>query len=250
MNNVTLVITSCGRMDLLDKTISSLQATDWNDFAFKILIEDSGDKEIWNYLDKTYINTFDLIIKNEKNLGKHASIDTAYSHVKTKYIFHCEDDWWFFRPGYVKDSLRILERYAWVSMVSLRSTYWDMHKNGYQLSADTRHVVDDKIAFYTMKDKSEKNPMHGYSLNPGLRRLGDVKEMGSHVLLGGEYKFSAWFLSHGKQMVFLENSAVDHIGWGRGLSDPNQGKSIFIKNVKNLIKAILNIFGAHYILHN
>lgn len=30
---------------------------------------------------------------NKKRLGQIASIDLAYSYVKTKYVYHLEDDW-------------------------------------------------------------------------------------------------------------------------------------------------------------
>lgn len=244
-----MVITSCGRRDLLDKTISSLMDTDWGEFSNKIIIEDSGDAEMNEYLHDRYHDVFDLILCNERNLGKHASIDKAYSYVETEYVFHCEDDWFFYRKGFVRDSLTVLENCPAVSMVGLRSFYWDYLKHHAQFAIKERYVVEC-VPYYTILDESPKNPMNGYSLNPGLRRLEDVRRMGSHAELGGEYRFSAYFLARNMEMVVLENAAVDHIGWGRGLNDPKMGKYLQIKKLKNLAKAILNLFGANYILHN
>ena len=49
------------------------------------------------------------MIINEKRLGQMKSIDKAYSEVDTEYIFHCEDDWKFFKNGFIEKSMKLLE---------------------------------------------------------------------------------------------------------------------------------------------
>jgi len=247
MSDVTFVITSCGRRDLLDQTLQSLFDTDWSLFDCKILVEDSGDPKMKEYLDQKYADVFDLIIFNDVNIGKLKSIDAAYSYVKTKYVFHCEDDWFFYRQGFLKDSIKILEHDENISMVSLRSYYWDFQYNS-QLILDERIDLEN-IAYYKLKDRNEKTPMNGFCLNPGLRKLQYQKNLGRLQDIGAEYLLSKAYLNDGKYMVLLENSAINHIGWGEGLEDPGK-EPLYYRKVKNLIKAFLNLFGAKYHLIN
>ena len=50
MSTVTLVITSCGRFELLEKTISSL--VNRYPFTEKIIIEDSGNVKVINKIKR------------------------------------------------------------------------------------------------------------------------------------------------------------------------------------------------------
>ncbi|OTD27203.1 glycosyl transferase family 2, partial [Escherichia coli] len=52
MSTVTLVITSCGRFELLEKTISSL--VNRYPFTEKIIIEDSGNVKVINKIKEKY----------------------------------------------------------------------------------------------------------------------------------------------------------------------------------------------------
>ena len=246
MNNVTLVVTSCGRMDLLDQTLESLFETDWSEFEYKIIIEDSGDQKNKDYIEHKYGHKFDLILFNEKNIGKLKSIDKAYSFVKSKYIFHCEDDWFFHRKGFLNDSVEILESDKNISTVNLRSYYWDLKTYSKYVVSARRSVKC--VHYYVIEDNS-KMPMNGFSLNPGLRRKSDILDLGELSNIGAEYLLSSAFLKKGMHMVILENSAIAHLGWGRGLEDPGK-QSLIFKKLKNLIKSFLNIFGGNYHLHN
>lgn len=91
-NDVTMVITSCGRLDLLDRTIKSIPASVLGSIPHKIIVDDSGNPDVHTNLLK--YKDFDLIL-NSVNIGQPKSVDIAYSKVNTEYIFHCEDDWDF-----------------------------------------------------------------------------------------------------------------------------------------------------------
>ena len=67
MSTVTLVITSCGRFELLEKTISSL--INRYPFTEKIIIEDSGNLKVINKIKEKYDSDFTILI-NEKTLDK------------------------------------------------------------------------------------------------------------------------------------------------------------------------------------
>ena len=53
-------------------------------------------------------------------------IDLAYSNVDTEWIFHCEDDWEFYREGFVEDSMALLEANPEALQVWLRCLAHDL----------------------------------------------------------------------------------------------------------------------------
>ena len=75
-SNVTLVITSCNRFDLLKKTLESFSKNNTYPIKEIIIIEDSGNPKIRNIIPNQWLDNTKLII-NEKNLGQIKSIDLA-----------------------------------------------------------------------------------------------------------------------------------------------------------------------------
>lgn len=111
MQKITLVLTSCGRLDLLEKTLDSFFEFNTYPIHQFIITEDSTDQNIFDQcitLNKKYDNKLEFIFNKEK-LGQTKSIDLAYSTIKTPYIFHLEDDWEFYKPNFIEDSIKLLE---------------------------------------------------------------------------------------------------------------------------------------------
>ena len=105
MNDVSLVITSCGRFDLLERTLDSF--FEYNIYPIKkvIITEDSTEgKKLEKLVSKYKDQNFKLII-NETREGQLKSIDKAYNEVDTEYVFHCEDDWEFLKEGFIEKSI-------------------------------------------------------------------------------------------------------------------------------------------------
>ena len=109
---VTFVMTACGRPDLMEKTLDSFFK--FNDYPIEryIITEDSADPEIFKECkslnDKKYQNKLEFVF-NERKLGQSKSIDLAYSMVETEFVFHCEEDWEFYNPNFIQESLRVLK---------------------------------------------------------------------------------------------------------------------------------------------
>jgi hypothetical protein len=262
MTNITLVITSCGRLDLLQRTIDSL----WQYYQFPkdrfIIIEDSANKAVATELQSIYGQKATVIF-NEKNIGLLASVDKAYSHVKTPYIFHCEDDWVFYRPGFIEESIAMLEADPKLKQVNLRSIHHDYIKN-HPLDIEKERLIIAKQPCYKIvipksfdKSKVKTNLSHAvldwstFSFNPGALRLTDyslIKSYQSAVSPNGnkEAEISSWYKQLGFYMVILENDAVMHIGWGRSKEGNDPVKYVLKRRLKNLFKALLNLFGQNW----
>lgn len=212
-HEVTLVVTSCGRLDLLYRSIASFLR--YNSFPIKslILIEDSGQPEaaidlqkFKNVVEKMFSEV--EIICNNVNLGQVDSIDLAYSKVKTPYIFHMEDDWEFFKSGFIEESLKILKTHPWILTVWLRS-YEDT--NG--------HPIDKVSGFqFNLMALGYAKHWHGFTWNPGLRRLKDYQRIISfRKNAPGEALASELYMKLGFRCAITkdERGYVKHLGWGR-----------------------------------
>ncbi len=176
-DNITVVLTSCQRHDLLYKTLLSLLKHVPDGFAEVIIIEDGDTKE------PSWLNEVSALGKitwmnSPARMGQIWCVDKAYQQVGTPYIFHCEDDWEFDGP-FVEQSLSILEQYPEVFTVSLRGKFC----NGHPLISDPHYPF-----------KVQQRDWHGFgafNFNPGLRRLSDYQKIGSYGKHVGYHRHGA-----------------------------------------------------------
>lgn len=163
---VTLAITSCGRMDLLEKTLESFFKYNRYPIYKTIIVDDSGGKFQKKRISKLIPGNYEFII-NKKNIGQIKSIDKLYKKIKTPFIFHCEDDWEFYNSGFIEESLKVLKSNSKIFTVWLKAhndTY------GHPISSAVKY---GKLKNYKLIEKNYKKIWHGFTFNPGLRRLDD-----------------------------------------------------------------------------
>ena len=79
MKEVSLVITSCGRFDLLKKTLDSFFEKNTYPIKKIIITEDSTEGEKLKKLISEYENKNFCLIVNKKRIGQLRSIDKAYN---------------------------------------------------------------------------------------------------------------------------------------------------------------------------
>ena len=213
MTAVTLVITSCGRHDLLDKTLRSF--CEFNTFP----IAETGIVEDGSAAPPEWLKELPQLgpvkwIRNNARKGQVYSVDRAYAEVETPYIFHCEDDWEYTRSGFIEESLQILE-------------YADLRRNEPMWTASLRgndcnghpNVYHGELPF-----QIQEPYWHGFwggcNWNPGLRRLSDYERIGSYGRICGygqggihaEQALSKMHLDMGYRIAVLPEQAVKHIG--------------------------------------
>lgn len=212
-SDTTIVITSCGRFDLLTKTLCSLD--EHNTYAIKevILIEDSGDENVFQCIPEHW--NCRVLVNNPK-LGQIKSIDTAYSLVSTPYIFHCEDDWNFHRKGFLEDSMEVLNVDEHILQVWLRDFTKDIGVC-YPFHAISTPKSINGITYFKLESFSPD--WKGFSFNPGLRRKTDYEKENPFYrdksAIKTEAELARAYFNRGMFSVILEKSAVRHIGWGR-----------------------------------
>ena len=231
MKEVSVVITSCGRFDLLEKTLDSFFK--YNTYPIKkiVITEDSTEgSKLQKLVSKYKGENFKLII-NETRLGQIKSIDKAYKEIDTEYVFHCEDDWEFLREGFIEKSMSMLDSDSTISVVGLRSR------------ADCTNIPISEEN-YTAPDGEEYFiiPEHVFTYNPGLRRKDVCDLFGSHEKLEGtlwEDELSKFYRERGFKMISYVNPFVEHIGYKRHVHFSKRGKNTVLDfKIDRMIKKV------------
>jgi hypothetical protein len=207
MSNITFVLTSCGRYDLLRYTLKSFLQYNTHSIDKFIIIEDAGyTKELGEVMEEYPWMEW---IVNGKRIGQIKSIDRAYKLVTTDYIFHCEDDWEFYREGFIEKSLEVLENHPNIIQYWLRERTDTM---GHPVEGDLMSL-------------NYLGVWHGFSFNPGLKRISDYHKIGSSyeaitsnltlAASGSEAEIGIVYKDLGYRAMISEQGYVKHIGWGR-----------------------------------
>jgi glycosyltransferase involved in cell wall biosynthesis len=231
---ITVVITSCNRPDLLEITIKSFLTFNTYPIFQWIISEDSGIPGVNDKLKEKYPN-FTWLESNVQR-GQIKSIDDAYSHVNTEYVFHLEEDWETYSDGAIEESIKILKEFPTVSAVMCRNH-------------DTR--------VYHMSDNPPFLNCWGnwghYSFNPGLRRMSDYKKFFNSSFttyfsltdkngLRGERLLNDWYKENGFKMALTPDPAghIRHIGEGRHVEQTKTiGLCMIVKNESHIIHEVL-----------
>jgi hypothetical protein len=184
--DITICLTSCGRFDLLEKTISSL-VTYWDGPAPAAFLihEDSGTIPTELGIDLNRFLKRHWQIEAKWTLSNYAgqvhAIDTLYHQVETPYIFHCEDDWEFYQEGFISDSKAVLEAEPKCAVV------WIKHpadRSGHTIMKDIK-LTKTGVRYQQLAHRY-RGDWHGMTWSPGLRRLSDY-------MIAGEFaKFCTW----------------------------------------------------------
>lgn len=210
--DTTVVITSCNRHDLLEQTLHSFQKYNTYSSIKEIIVVEDGDANP-DYICAKYGAR--LICINPRKGQLHA-IDVAYSYVTTPYIFHCEDDWEFYKPGFIERSMDILKSDLSCVCVWLRA--WN-DTNGHPLRFRARCKT------FGVLDFDYLNTWHGFSWNPGLRRKSDYEVVGPFSRIFNlaedlnESMVSKRYFALGYRAVILDESGyVRHLGDGRHIA--------------------------------
>jgi hypothetical protein len=199
MNNLTLVLTSCGRLDLLDETVKSIPASIRTNIK-KILIDDSGKKDVHDQIKNNPLFSDWLLLFNEENIGQPKSVDKAYSFVETDYVFHCEDDWLFDNDTtFIHKAIDILERYENIFQVTFRK--------------DCPHPTQPTSDNFVIKTPGWRNEWYGFTYNPSIIKMKCVKQVLPYSGKN-EQQIGKLYYDLGLFTAAI-HGVVHHIGYGR-----------------------------------
>lgn len=216
------ILTSCGRFDLLKKTLESFFAFADMEIDNFIIYDDSG-KQIPESLKNQYPQI--KFIEGTEKVGQIKAIDILYSHVKNEYIFFQEDDWSFFKTGFIGQSLDILEKEPKIMQVWIRS---QNDRNGHPATGVPR--MTPNRTRYQMMSSDYRGQWSGHSFNPGLRRLSDYQNLFPNGYSGvttfnikepwkSEIEVGQVYKKAGFKAATLMQGFVRHLGQNRHISN-------------------------------
>jgi hypothetical protein len=216
--DITVVVTSCNRHDLLARTLESFRAQETEGRVARILVAEDGDANPSDVCARFGAEHF----CTGQRVGQIRLIDQAYARVQTPFIFHLEDDWEFYRPGFMQKSRAFLRADPAILLVQLRA--WN-DTNGHPIHAAPDHSYGIMATGYC-------DCWHGFTFNPGLRRLSDYQRLGASyekqprtmyviakratAALPFEVEASAFYHRLGYRAMILDEAGyVRHIGEDR-----------------------------------
>ena len=243
MEPYTVALTSCGRFDLLERTLRSLLPRLDGPVAQILIIEDSGNCGILELVQQFGSGPCSInVLINKSPLGQIKSIDRLYSHVETEWVFHCEDDWECSGKDLIRKSFSVLNESDRFSMVSLRN----ISEHGQAVFGPKKitstgvgyHVADGTIPWH--------GEAAGLNFNPGMRRMCDYQLVGPYAKWGmhpSEAQVSQAYRKFGYLITCLAEPAIRHIGDGRHVRDPFQLTGFNHRMVRSVRKRLLRLRG-------
>ena len=210
---LTVVLTSCGRFDLLAETIASF--LDHFDVDRIVVADDAGDADAAaNFAAK--VAKVDMRV-NDPRRGQMRSIDGLYASVQTPYVVHLEDDWKFTGGVDLDKVVRFLEARPDVSVVCIG------YRFDKRFAASARETTQDGIDYWVW-DLDAHPKWFSYSFNPSVGRLAFWREHGPYEHFKTEEGLSQFAKGRGLRIAMLIPSLADHIGDERHAEDPFQPK--------------------------
>lgn len=211
MNEVTCILTSCGRFDLLRITLESFFK--FNTYPIKefIIYEDE-----WHSAPGTLhalIQDFPNIrwLNEQHRKGQIHALDTLWQQVTTPYAQTLEDDWEFLQPGFIEASMEVLEKepkvlQVWLNPLEPLNTHPVNWKDGYGILTNSGGVWS------------------GTRFNPALKRKADydlIAPFSQHTEWNPakpwkcEADISKVYYKHGFRGAIFQKQYIRHIGEGR-----------------------------------
>lgn len=207
---VTTVLTSCGRWDLLKVTLDTFLAH--HRPSRFIIVEDSADPSFARKITDAYPGI--EVLLNDPRTGQHKSVDRAYQMVDTPHILHLEDDWHFLGPVDIGEAIALVDKDATITSVCFRK--FDTLKLRHRFFAERFHFGRNDYARMTRAHRD----WHGFSFNPGLLRREFWLEHGPYAGYPNERSLSRAMKDIGREVVFQLPGTAFHIGSGKSVPDP------------------------------
>ncbi|OYU30404.1 MAG: hypothetical protein CFE39_13685 [Comamonadaceae bacterium PBBC2] len=209
-HEITLCLTIGNRPEPLEKTLLSLLPM--IEFQHIIAINDFRDAPTNEMFLKMCPQG--TLINLHKQVGHHQAVDAMYKLVKTKYVFHCEDDWLFEGDIPVEPVLNLLQSKPEISEVCLRKVE-DIPMN--EEEASKILTCEGSGLTYKRLDPMHEQ-WHGYTFNPHIASLDNWNRLGGFHQFKKERHVSRHMRSWGQHVAYLTPGHCSHIGDGISVS--------------------------------
>ena len=198
---VTLFITSCGRPELLKRTLESF--VKFNTYPIKeaVLCEDSGIPNIVDFV--TTIVPFPLLFcYNHERIGQMKTIEKYTKLIQTPYVFHLEDDYEFFDSGFIELSFKIMDSDPKISQVLLEDEQHGYFKVDIGNPLCYKILTDNPLR---VEANNGDGALNIFSWRPSLKRIEIQKLRMPYELWDDEYTIELEINKRGYYAVITKN---------------------------------------------
>ena len=206
---VTLFITSCGRPELLKRTLISFVKYNTYPIEEVILCEDSCIPNIVDFV-KNILPYPIIFCYNSERIGQMKTIEKYTPLIKTPYVFHLEDDYEFFDSGFIELSFKILNSDPNISQVLLEDEHHTYPK------IDINHELCYKVMTNNINEIYSNNgdgPLNIFSWRPSLKRIEIQKLRMPYELWDDEYTIQLKINKLGFYSVITKNEKNGRLGF-------------------------------------
>lgn len=217
---IVTAIMTCGRGDVFERTLASLDEQVSGPITREVIFDDSGDRAYRLWLEEIADRRGASVMSWGENLGYTMSMFYAWRwlrhHATEPYVFHVEDDFTFDRPVDLTELVKVLElEPALAEVVLLRHAY-------YPREIRAGGIVEEHPEAYTRQDREGLTWLEHelfFSTNPGLyardlvrRHDWPRKHRNSEAVMGPV------LVGEGRRFAFLGDGTpqITHIGDERG----------------------------------
>ena len=217
MEKIDLVVTTCDRNDLLEKTLRSFVKYNKYPIERMYIRDDSGLKNVYEEIIGLLLTLklpFPFTVLGVEQIGQTESLDRLMRVTTSPYIFHTEEDWEYYKEGFIEKSLTILKNDIQISQVWIRS------KDDSIMAKVGEKRKIGKVVYNLVKRNGNSK---GWSFNPHLKRKEDYRIPYSKLVtdkLYGEAIIGIYYKSLGFETAWLTEGYVKHIGQNKSTYRP------------------------------
>ncbi len=225
---VTLVVTTCRRLDLFIKTINAFLAccTDHDRIGRWICIDDNSSEHDRRQMKERF-PFFEFVWKGPEDRGHAKSLQMLQDVVTSPYVFHLEDDQEFFvQSDYITRCLKGLSVGTSIGQCLVNLNYAES-LDDYQIQGGMPFQIDGQAFVAHLFDPGREivqglSNCHWphFSLRPGLVRR-QVWDLGFHCVPFFEREFASRYTAAGWRTLFLPDIYHRHTGRRVGASGEN-----------------------------
>ncbi len=226
---ITVTMTSCKRLPLFIKTVSSFLncCLDKELIDEWFVIDDNSSNEDRETM-RTLFPFIKFIFKSQDDKGHARSMNMLLNQIKTPYIFHLEDDWLFFRKEkYLSTCIRLIELDKNYGQCLLNKNYGE-DENAHNIIGGFEKIVGETIYYehQYLKDNDLLKFINNnigkqqcvywphFSFRVGLTKIKVLKDIGNfnentdHF----ELEYAHRYTKNNYKTIFMDNIFCLHIG--------------------------------------
>lgn len=218
--DVQVVVVSCARLDLLDRTLATMRRTLGGTPAGICVYETSGKPEAAYEIKKRH-GAYAQVRWSSQPCSLAVAADEAWPRVTAPYLLFCGDDWEFLQSGYIAQTRAILDERADVMIVRWLQEEEARRQGGRGPVRQTASGV--AYAEYVPWKCAAGGFWQGWFGPCALQRTPDfARSLGVWRAYSNEIELDAAYGRSGRKTVWLEQSYIRHLGDGRSVAAPRR----------------------------